>query len=64
MSTAATSNVLYRLTETAEGTVISFTHTLVGPFPEDRRPKLSAGWAGLNARVRKMAEAASAKEER
>jgi len=58
MSTAATSNVMYRLSETSDGTLINFTHTLVGPFPEDHRPKLAAGWAGLNARVRKMAEAA------
>jgi Activator of Hsp90 ATPase homolog 1-like protein len=61
MSTAATSNVQYRLSETPEGTLITFTHTLVGPFPEDHRPKLAAGWSGLHARVRKMAEA-SAKE--
>jgi hypothetical protein len=33
MSTAATSNLLYRLTETPEGSLITFTHTLVGPFP-------------------------------
>jgi uncharacterized protein YndB with AHSA1/START domain len=58
MSTAATSNVLYRLTETSEGTHISFTHTLVGPFPEEHRPRLSSGWAALHARVRKAAEEA------
>ncbi len=58
MSTAATSNLLYRLTETPEGTLISFTHTLVGPFPEDHRPQLGTGWAALHARVRQAAEAA------
>lgn len=57
MSTAATNNVLYRLSESDEGTVISFTHTLLGPFPEDHRPKLGAGWAGLHARVKAAAEA-------
>jgi hypothetical protein len=57
MSTAATSNVLYRLSETPEGTLIKFTHTLVGPFPEDHRPRLAAGWTALHARVRKAAEA-------
>jgi uncharacterized protein YndB with AHSA1/START domain len=56
MSTAATSNLLYRLTEVDGGTQISFTHTLVGPFPEDHRPRLGAGWAALHARVRKAAE--------
>jgi len=59
MSTAATSNLLYRLTETPEGTVIKFTHTLVGPFPEDHRSRLTAGWSALHVRVRKAAEAAT-----
>ena len=63
MSTAATSNLLYRLGETPEGTVISFTHTLVGPVPEDHRPRLASGWAVLHARVRAAAEAASNKED-
>ena len=57
MSTAATSNLMYRLTETPEGTLITFTHTVVGPFPEDHRPRLGSGWAALHARVRKAAEA-------
>ena len=58
MSTAATSNLMYRLSETPEGTLIKFTHTLVGPFPEDHRPQLSSGWTALHARVRKAAESA------
>ena len=58
MSTAATSNLLYRLSETPEGTLIKFTHTLVGPFPEDHRPRLVSGWTALHARVRKDAESA------
>ena len=56
MSTAATSNLLYRLTETPDGTLITFRHTVVGPFPEDHRPKLKLGWTALHARVRKAAE--------
>jgi len=59
VSTAATSNLLYRLTEEDGGTLITFTHTLVGPFPEDHRPQLGTGWAALHARVRAAAEAAS-----
>jgi uncharacterized protein YndB with AHSA1/START domain len=58
MSTAATSNLLYRLTETDDGTHIKFTHTLVGPFPEEHRPRLMAGWTAMHARVRAAAEAA------
>src|SRR6185369_453130 len=59
MSTAATSNLLYRLSETPEGTLIKFTHTLVGPFPEDHRSRLASGWTALHARVRKAAEDAA-----
>ena len=59
VSTAATSNLLYRLTEEDGGTLITFTHTLVGPFPEDHRPQMGSGWAALHARVRAAAEAAS-----
>ena len=43
MSTAATSNLMYRLSETPEGTLIKFTHTLVGPFPEEHRSRLAIG---------------------
>ena len=60
LSTAATSNLLYRLTEVDGGSLIKFTHTLMGPFPEDHRPQLGAGWAALHARVRKAAEAEGA----
>ena len=51
MSTAATSNLLYRLTEVEGGSLIKFTHTLVGPFPEDHRPLLISGWVALHARA-------------
>ena len=57
MSTAATLNLLYRLTEVEGSTQISFTHTMVGPFPEDHRSLLGSGWASMHARVRKAAEA-------
>jgi len=56
MSTAATSNLLYRLEEVDGGSLITFTHTLVGPFPEDHRAQLGTGWGALHARVRKAAE--------
>ena len=59
MSTAATSNLLYRLTEISKGALITFTHTLVGPFPNEHRPRLASGWTALHARVRKAAEAAT-----
>ena len=62
MSTAATSNILYRLSEVEGGTQINFTHTLVGPFPEDHRSPLGTGWTALHARVRKAAEADGGQE--
>jgi len=46
------------LSETPEGTLIKFAHTLVGPFPEEHRSGLTTGWTALHARVRKAAEAA------
>jgi hypothetical protein len=58
MSTAATSNLMYRLSETPDGTLITFTHTLVGPFPDEHRSRMATGWSALHARVRKAAEAA------
>jgi hypothetical protein len=59
MSTAASSNLMYRLSETPEGTLIKFTHTVFGPFPEEHRSQLATGWSALHARVRKAAEASA-----
>lgn len=56
MSTAATSNLMYRLSESEGTTVITFTHTVFGPLPEDHRPQMGAGWAALHARVKAAAE--------
>jgi hypothetical protein len=57
MSTGATSNMMYRLSETPDGTLITFTHTVVGPFPEESRTRLASGWMAMHARVRTAAEA-------
>jgi hypothetical protein len=59
VSTGATSNLMYRLTETPDGTLIKFTHKLMGPFPEEHRSRLATGWTAMHARVRKTAEAAA-----
>ena len=56
MSTAATSNLIYRLSESEGTTLITFTHTVFGPLPEDHRPQMGAGWAALHARVKAAAE--------
>jgi hypothetical protein len=59
MSTGATSNLMYRLSATPDGTLINFRHTVVGPFPDDNRPRMASGWTALHARVRTAAEAAA-----
>ncbi len=56
MSTGAISNLQYRLSDSDGGTLITFTHTVVGPFPEDHRPRLGVGWSALNARIKAAAE--------
>lgn len=58
MSSGATSNLLYRLTEKDGGTRIDFKHTVVGPFLEEHRSELSTGWKVMHARVKRAAEAA------
>lgn len=58
MSTGATSNMMYRLSESAGGTLISFRHTVVGPFPEEHRGGLTTGWQAMHARVKRVAEEA------
>ena len=59
MSTATTSNLMYRLSEKDGGTLIAFTHTLVGPVPDDFRLHMGNGFAFIHARVKKDAEAAN-----
>jgi hypothetical protein len=61
MSTAATSNLMYRLTEAEGASLITFTHTVVGPLPEDYRLHMGTGWAALHARVRQAAESKGGK---
>ena len=57
LSTAASSNLLYRLTEQDGVTTIRFTHTFVGPVPDPVRATTHSGWAALHARVKRAAEA-------
>lgn len=59
MSTGAQSNMMYRLSESEGGTLISFRHTVVGPFPEEHRGQMGTGWKALHARVKRVAERVS-----
>jgi hypothetical protein len=55
LSTAASSNIMYRLSEKDGGTLISFRHTLFGPPPDDSS-RMKQGWSALHARVKGVAE--------
>src|SRR5687767_15356087 len=44
ISTAATSNLIYRLSEENGGTRIAFKHTLWGPVPDEFRQHMTPGW--------------------
>jgi hypothetical protein len=59
MSTGATSNLIYRLSEAGGGTLLSFKHSLVGPVPDEFRQHMAPGWSVLHQRVKKAAEAAA-----
>ena len=52
------SNLIYRLQEAGDETVITFRHTALGFIPDDYRRGLAKGWTPLLERVRKAAEAA------
>lgn len=59
ISTGATSNLIYRLSESNGGTLITFRHSLVGPVPDEFRQHMAPGWSALHQRVKKAAETAS-----
>ena len=58
MSTGTSNNVLYRLSESDGGTLISFKHTLVGPVPDVMRQNTTTGWKNVHARAKATAESA------
>jgi hypothetical protein len=51
------SNVQYRLSEVADGTVIAFQHTALGFVSDERKAGMNKGWASMHERVRRFAEA-------
>jgi hypothetical protein len=55
ISTGATSNLTYRLSEADGGTLISFKHSLVGPVPDEFRQHMAPGWSALHERVKRAA---------
>ena len=57
ISTGASNNLIYRLSEVDGSTLISFKHTLVGPVPDEFRQHMAPGWEAIHTRVKKHAEA-------
>lgn len=57
MSSAVVSNIQYRLSESAGGTLITFRHTGFGVVDDAHRPGMARGWAHLMERVCRHAEA-------
>jgi uncharacterized protein YndB with AHSA1/START domain len=58
MSYPVVSNVQYRLSEEAGGTLIKFHHKAFGLIEEQHREGVSKGWAQINDSARARAEAA------
>ena len=58
MSFAVASNIQYRLTEVEGGTLLTFSHSALGLFPEDYREALAQGVAIIADRVRRRSEQA------
>ncbi|MGC2331195.1 MAG: SRPBCC domain-containing protein [Candidatus Acidiferrales bacterium] len=56
MSYAVMSNVQYRLSEEAGGTLIKFHHLALGAIPADHREGFGKGWASIAARLKERAE--------
>lgn len=56
MSYAAVSNVQYRLSEEAGGTLIKFHHMALGMAPEEHRQNASKGWSHILSGIRARAE--------
>ena len=58
MSFPVISNMQYRLTEVAGGTLIAFRHTAFGLIPDEVRDNLPHGWQRLFDRIKTRAQAA------
>ena len=59
MSYPVVSNVQYRLSEVAGGTLIKFRHSALGLIEDQHRENVAKGWGHMNANLRKRAETAA-----
>jgi hypothetical protein len=58
MSQPVANNVIYRLSQEGNETVIKFCHTAFGPIQPEHRDGVTKGWTHMNTRVRERAERA------
>jgi hypothetical protein len=56
MSQPVTNNVIYRLTEDGNETVIKFCHSAFGPILDDHRKGVTTGWNSMHDKMRRRAE--------
>ena len=56
MSQPVANNVMYRLSQDGDETVIKFRHYGFGPILEDHRKGVTAGWKSMNEKTRARAE--------
>jgi hypothetical protein len=56
MSSAVVSNVQYRLTEEAGGTLIKFHHFALGAISDEHRKGFGEGWKGIHERAKQRAQ--------
>ena len=52
MSYPAISNLQYRLSEAADGTLIKFRHYAMGLIPDDDKKNVNTGWSHTHERLR------------
>ena len=58
MSQPVSNNVIYRLSQEGDETVIKFLHTAFGPILPSHREGVTKGWGYMNDQARKRAERA------
>ena len=57
MSFAVCSNLQYRLKAVDGGTLLTFTHTALGLFPDGYREAMAGGWKSFSERIHKRLHA-------
>jgi uncharacterized protein YndB with AHSA1/START domain len=58
MSQPVPNNVIYRLSQEGNETVIKFSHTAFGPIQQQHREGVTGGWTHIHGKVRERAEKA------